>query len=55
MTARLRFESSLRAVRLQIFHLGPEWGKTVGNMSMRGVPVTRPVRLGSIQAGGRRA
>ena len=52
MTARLRFESRLRAVRLQIFHLGPEWGKTVGDMSMRGVPVTRPVRLGSIRAGG---
>ena len=52
MTARLRFASSLSAVRLQIFHLGPEWGKTVGNMSMRGVPVTRPVPLGPIQAGG---
>ena len=50
-TARLRFESSLRGVRLQFFHLGPEWGKTVGDREMRGVPVTPPVRLGPIRAG----
>ena len=49
---RVRFESLLAAVRLQIFHLGPEWGRPSATRSMRGLPVTRPVRLGSILAGG---
>ena len=30
-TATLRFESTLERVRLQVFHAGPEWGKTVGD------------------------
>ena len=50
--ATLRFESTLGPGRLQIFHPGPEWGKTVGDMNMRGVPVTRSVPLGPIQSGG---
>ena len=41
-TATLRFESALERVRLQVFHAGPEWGKTVGDNEMRGLPVTDP-------------
>ena len=51
-TARLHFATTLRGVRLQFFHVGPESGKTVGNMQMRGVPVTAPVLLPQIVAGG---
>ncbi len=51
-TAQLRFATTLGSVRLQVFHVGPEWAKTVGNMQMRGVPVTAPVLLGRIATGG---
>ena len=50
-TAQLHFETTLRAVRLQLFHVGPEWSKTAGNMQMRGVAATEPVLLGRIVAG----
>ena len=44
-TAQLRFASTLGDVRLQVFHVGPEWQKTIGNNQMQGIPVTRPVRI----------
>jgi len=44
-TARLQFASRLRGVRLQVFHVGPESQKTLGDMEMRGVPVTAPVLI----------
>jgi hypothetical protein len=49
-TARLHFATTLGAVRLQIFHVGPERSRTVGNVQMRGVPVSSPVSLGTISA-----
>ena len=52
--ARLHFETSARSAILQFFHVGPEWGKTVGNMELRGSPVSAPVCLGRISAGGAR-
>ena len=50
--AQLRLESTLRAVQVRFFRVGPEWGKTVGDMQMRGVATSRPIPLGSIRAGG---
>jgi hypothetical protein len=44
-TAQLRFASTLGDVRLQVFHVGPERQKTIGNNQMQGIPVTRPVRI----------
>ena len=44
-TALLHFATTLGSVRLQIFHVGPEWQKTVGSMEMHGVSVTAPVRI----------
>ena len=52
--ARLHFETSARSAILQFFHVGPESGKTVGNMELRGIPVSAPVCLGRISAGGTR-
>jgi len=51
-TAQLHFATTLGAVRLQLFHVGPELVKTVGDMQMRGLPVTAPVLLGRITTGG---
>lgn len=51
-TATLRFESTLERVRLKVFHAGPEWGKTVGDNEMRGLPATDPVLLDRISSGG---
>jgi len=50
--AMLRFAATLPNVTIQVFRVGPERTRTVGNMEMRGVPVTRPVLLGRIAAGG---
>jgi len=52
VTARLQFVTSLAGVKLQVFHVGPEWAKTVGDMQMRGVAVTATTPLGRIVAGG---
>ena len=50
-TARLRFATTLQDVRLQVFHVGPERQKTVGNKEMRGVAVTAPVLIPRIGPG----
>ena len=50
-TARLRFATTLRGVRLQVFHVGPEWQKTLGNKEMHGVSVTAPVLIPRIGPG----
>lgn len=50
--ALLRFATTLPNVTLQVFRVGPERMRTVGNMEMRGVPVTHPVHLARIVAGG---
>ena len=52
--ARLHFETSARSAILQFFHVGPESGKTVGNMELRGIPVSAPVCIGRISVGGAR-
>ena len=50
-TARLRFATTLQDVRLQVFHVGPERQKTVGNKEMHGVAVTAPVLIPRIGPG----
>jgi hypothetical protein len=50
-TAGLRCFAKLARVELQVFHVGPEWAKTVGNMQMRGVPVTARTRIGTVVPG----
>ena len=52
--ARLHFETSARSAILQFFHVGPESVKTVGNMELRGIPVSAPVCIGRISVGGTR-
>ena len=37
-------------VTIQVFHAGPEHARTVGNITMQGVPMSRPVRLGARDA-----
>ena len=50
-TARLIFFNSGRGVTLRIFHTGPEQARTTGNNVMHGLPVTRPVRIGTVRKG----
>jgi hypothetical protein len=50
-TALLRFATTLTRARLQVFHVGPEWQKTRGDMQMHGLPVTHPVPLAVIGPG----
>jgi len=49
--ATLRFHTTLRDVRLQVFLVGPEKARTMGAKEMRGVPVTRPVSIEQIRKG----
>jgi hypothetical protein len=50
-TATLHFATSLSGVRLQVFHVGPESQRTLGDSMMQGVPATSPVSLGRIVSG----
>jgi hypothetical protein len=50
-TARLQFVTAFTGVRLQVFHVGPEWQKTMGNMEMHGLSVTKPVILSRVGPG----
>jgi hypothetical protein len=45
-TATLRVSTRARGLMLQIFHVGPEKRPTVGNVTMNGIPVTKPVAVG---------
>ena len=49
--AVLRFWSNVTGVRTQIFQVGPERARTVGDQTMQGVPVTRQQRLGTVRSG----
>jgi hypothetical protein len=48
--AKLVLWRSEPSVTVQIFHAGPEDTRTVGNITMQGVPMGRPVRLGARRA-----
>jgi hypothetical protein len=52
-TATLRFWTAARDVSLQIFRVGPERTRTVGNDQMQGVPMTAPRRLPAVRSGSR--
>ena len=49
--AVVRFWSSVRGVTTQVFRVGPERARTIGNEMMQGVRVTQPRRLGTVRAG----
>src|SRR5688572_1415925 len=49
--ARLRLWSPARDATLQVFRIGPERTRTVGNRELRGVPVTGRRRVGSLRPG----
>ena len=52
--ARLRLWSTARDATVQVFRIGPEQARTVGNKELRGVPVTAPRRVGSLRSRPRR-
>jgi hypothetical protein len=43
--AKLAFFGRERTVELQLFHVGPEHVRTVGNSELQGVPVSQPVAV----------
>jgi hypothetical protein len=51
-SATLRFYTTLRDVRLQVFHVGPEKARTVGSKEMQGIPVTSTISFERIRRGG---
>ena len=52
-TASLIVYNRGRGLRLQIFHAGPEGTRTVDNVTMNGVAMTKPIALG--KSSGRRS
>jgi hypothetical protein len=53
--AALRFWSPARRVTVQVFRVGAERARTIGNETMQGVPVTTPRRAASVRSGTRLA
>ena len=47
--ALLRLWSTARDASVQVFRIGPERARTVGNNELRGVPVTAPRRVGPLR------
>jgi hypothetical protein len=45
-TATLTIHNRTRRLRLQLFHAGPEGTRTVDNITMHGVPVTKEIAIG---------
>lgn len=46
-TATLEVWNKARGLSLQVFQVGPEHTRTVGNITMNGVPVTKPIAVGT--------
>jgi hypothetical protein len=49
--ARLRLWSNAPSATLQLFRIGPERARTVGNRELRGVPVTTAREVGQLRPG----
>ena len=49
--ARLRFWTAVADVTVRVFHAGPERGVTVGNETMKGIPVGAARQVGDVRRG----